>query len=134
MKPEKYIKIISLSHSKFKRCTGVSKFLFELMVLVVKDWRVKNHKKDGRTPNLCVEDQILMLLEYYREYRTYFHLGLSYNLDESNVQRTIEKIEQILFESGYFRLKGKRVLISSDSIKSIRIDVTECKVQRPKKK
>ena len=61
-------------------------------------------------------------------------MGLDYGLNESNVQRNIEKIEDILLGSGYFRIQGKRVLISSQSIKSIRIDVTECMVQRPKKK
>lgn len=60
-------------------------------------------------------------------------MGLDYGLNESNVQRNIEKIEGILLNSGYFRIQGKRVLISSQNIESIRIDVTECAVQRPKK-
>lgn len=133
MSSAKYIKIEGLSHSKFKRCTGISKFLFEIMVLVVNKWKNDTHLKEGRKPKLCVEDQILMLLEYYREYRTFFHLGVDYGLNESNVQRTIEKLENILFESGYFKLQGKRVLLDNNSIKSIRIDVTECNIQRPKK-
>lgn len=74
-----------------------------------------------------------MMLEYYREYRTFFHLGLDFGLNESNLQRNIEKIEDILINSGYFRIQGKRILISNQSIKNIRIDVTECMVQRPKK-
>ena len=61
-------------------------------------------------------------------------MGLDYGLNESNVQRNIEKIEDILLNSGYFRIQGKRILISNKNIKSIRIDVTECLVQRPKKK
>jgi hypothetical protein len=134
MESQKYDKIKNLSHSLFKRCTGVNKFVFELMVLVVEQWEKDNQKKDGRPNKLSIADQVLMMLEYYREYRTFFHMGLDYGLNESNVQRNIEKIEDILLNSGYFRIQGKRILISHKSIKSIRIDVTECLVQKPKKK
>ncbi|MBC8111265.1 MAG: hypothetical protein H7Y04_09430 [Verrucomicrobia bacterium] len=58
---------------------------------------------------------------------------MDHGLDESNVQRNIEKIEAILVDSPYFSLQGKRVLMSNESIKNIRIDVTECMAQRPKK-
>jgi hypothetical protein len=131
---EKYEKVIKLSHSKFKRCTVVSKFVFELMILVVTSAESVRKKKQGRTNVLSIPNQLILLLEYYREYRTFFHLGLDYGLNESNVQRNIEKIEGILLKSGYFRLSGKRALSVSKDIDSVRIDVTECRVQRPKKK
>lgn len=134
MEAQKYNKVILLSHSSFKRCTGVTKYVFELMALVLEKWEHDHHKKDGRPNKLSVPDQILMTLEYYREYRTFFHMGLDYGLNESTVQRNIEKVEDILLGSGYFRLSGKRILISNESIKNILIDVTECRVQRPKKK
>ena len=74
-----------------------------------------------------------MLLEYYREYRTFFHIGLDYGLNETNVQRNIEEIEEILLQSGYFRLQGKRILATDVEINEVRVDVTECPAQRPKK-
>lgn len=131
---EKYDKVKDLSHSNFKRCTGVKKYLFDIMVLVVKNWEEKNKIKNGRPNKLSIETQILMTLEYYREYRTFFHIGLDYELDESNVQRNIEKIEKILIKSEYFRLEGNKILINKEIVKQIRIDVTECPAQRPKKK
>lgn len=134
MEIQKYDSLKRLSHSKFKRFTGVTKFVFDLMVLVVEKWEKDHHKKEGRPNKLSIADQILMMLSYYREYRTFFHMGLDYGIDESNVQRNIEKIEDVLINSGYFRLQGKRVLVNSSSIKAIRIDVTECEAQRPKKK
>lgn len=134
MEIQKYTNIKTLSHSNFKRYTGVTKFVFELMILVIEKWEKNNQKKEGRPNTLSVADQILMMLSYYREYRTFFHLGLDYGLNESNVQRNIEKIESILIASNYFRIEGKKVLVSSNSIKSIRIDVTECIAQRPKKR
>ena len=133
MNPSKYDSIIGLSHSKFKRCTGLTKYVFDLMVVIVRDYNQKYKRKDGRPPKLIIEDQILMLLEYYREYRTFFHLALSYGLDESNAHRTIIKLENILIKSGYFRLDGKKILTSAEKVKEILIDVTETPAQRPKK-
>jgi Helix-turn-helix of DDE superfamily endonuclease len=80
------------------------------MVEVVEEYEHQVKVKRGRPNNLCIEDQILMLLEYYRENRTFFHLGTSYGICESNAQRNIVKIENILLQSGCFRLLGKKAL------------------------
>ncbi len=53
-------------------------------------------KKTGRPGKLSVEDQVLMTLEYWREYRTYFHIGQSWGVNESTAYRIIRKIEDIL--------------------------------------
>ncbi|WP_408605900.1 helix-turn-helix domain-containing protein [Mastigocladopsis repens] len=37
-----------------------------------------------------------MTLEYWREYRTYFHIGQSWGVNESTAYRIIRKIEDIL--------------------------------------
>lgn len=128
----KYNKLANLSHGKFKRNSGVSKHVFEMLFLVVSDG-LKLKKKPGRPNKISIADRILMLLEYYREYRTFFHIGLDYGLNETTVQRNIEKTEKILLQSGYFRLQGKRILTTDADINEIRVDVTECPAQRPKK-
>ena len=133
MEGKKYNKLINLSHSNFKRNSGVSKHVFEMLFLVVSD-ALKLKKKSGRPNKVSVADRILMLLEYYREYRTFFHIGLDYGLNETNVQRNIEQTEKILLQSGYFRLQGKRILATDVEINEVRVDVTECPAQRPKKK
>lgn len=134
MESKKYAVLSKLSKTKFKRYTGVSKDVFEVMVKLVSQHEQKRKKKAGRTAHLSIEDQILMALEYYREYRTFFHLGTDYGLDESNVQRTVVKIESILIKSGYFNLPGKKVLLSADKIQTILTDATETPAARPKKK
>jgi hypothetical protein len=134
MESKKYAVLSKLSKTKFKRYTGVSKDVFEVMVKLVSQYEQKRKKKEGRTANLSIEDQILMTLEYYREYRTFFHLGTDYGLDESNVQRTVVKIESILIKSGSFNLPGKKVLLSADQIETILTDATETPAARPKKK
>ena len=72
--------------------------------------------------------------EYLREYRTYFHIGQSWGLNESNVYRTIKKIENILVQDKNFRLPGKKELLKeNNNLTTIVIDVTETPIERPKK-
>jgi hypothetical protein len=47
---------------------------------------------------------------------------------------TIIKLEDILIQSGYFKLDGKKALLDDKKIKGIIVDVTETPAQRPKKK
>jgi|APCry1669189204_1035204.scaffolds.fasta_scaffold41201_1 DDE superfamily endonuclease/Helix-turn-helix of DDE superfamily endonuclease len=134
MEAQKYLKLSAVSNTKFRRYTGVVRDVFNISVLIVQEYLRLTKLKDGRNCNLSIEDQILMMLEYYRENRTYFHLGMSYGLSESNVYRTIIKIENILIKSGYFRLSGKKALLSDKKIETIIIDVTETPAMRPKRK
>lgn len=134
LKTTKFSTLSKMSCTKFRRYTGVIRFSFEIMVLIVSEYERQTKLKDGRPCNLSIEDQVLMLLEYYRENRTFFHLGTSYGLSESNAHRTIIKLENILIGSGYFRLDGKRSLLSNTKIQTILVDVTETPAQRPKKK
>jgi len=131
---QKYTDLSKLSNTQFRRYTGVTRYIFDISVLIVKEYEKLIKIKEGRPTNLSVEDQVLMLLEFYRENRTFFHLGISYGLSESNVYRTIIKIEKILIKSGYFRLDGKKALLTDTKIKTILIDATETPAQRPKKK
>ncbi|WP_413773936.1 helix-turn-helix domain-containing protein [Nostoc sp. MG11] len=39
-------------------------------------------QKTGRLGKLSLEEQLLMTLEYWREYRTYFHIGQSWGVNE----------------------------------------------------
>lgn len=124
----------NLSNTKFRRYTGLKRDNFDIIVLIVSTYQRQTKIKAGRPCNLSVEDQLVMLLEYYRESRTFFHLGVGYGLSESNVQRTIVRLEDILMRSGYFRLEGKKALLSDKNIDTIIVDVTETPAQRPKKK
>jgi hypothetical protein len=70
----------------------------------------KNKKKPGRPPKLILEDQVLVMLQYLREYRTYYHIAKDWNLSESAVCRMVHKLENILIKSCQFRLPGKKEL------------------------
>ncbi len=130
----KYEKIQHLAAPEFRRLTGVKIQTFNEMVAIIKEKELRK-KKSGRPHKLCIEDRILMTLEYMREYRTYFHISQSYGLSESVCYRTCRDIENALIKSGKFPLPGRKALLKSDiEHEVILIDASETAIQRPKKK
>ena len=126
----RYATVKSLKDEEFKRSTGVSRETFEKMLAVIH----RDLRDFGRPPKLSREDQLLMTLMYWREYRTEFHIGITYGVSEATVCRTIKKIEDVLAKSGEFRLPGKKVLKESDTvIEVVIVDVSEQPIERPKK-
>jgi hypothetical protein len=128
-----YKQIKNLREKEFKRLCGVKPKLFDEMVEVLKQELPKPRQKGGQ-PKLIVEDQLLMALEYWREYRTYFHIGQSWGVHESTACRIAHRVEDKLIKSGEFSLPGKKELLSSETEWSILIvDVGESPIERPKK-
>ena len=83
---------------------------------------------------MSIENQLLMALEYIREYRTYFHVASSYGISESSCYRNIKWIEDTLIKHPDFALPGKKALLKSDmEYEVILIDATETPIERPKK-
>jgi Helix-turn-helix of DDE superfamily endonuclease len=129
-----YEHIKDLRPAEFKRYCGVEPETFRQMVELVSKRLTEVRRKTGRPPKLTVEDQVLLTLEYWREYRTFFHLATSWGLHESNVCRVIRRVEDILTKSRAFKLPGKKVLQPADhEIEFVVVDVAETPVERPKK-
>lgn len=127
-----------LSNAHFKRNSGVEFKTFKFMVKAINEYDLKIIKKKGnkrsRPFKLCIEDQLLLTLMYYREYRTQFHIGITYGLSESGVSRTILRIENILSKRKEFKLPGKEKLAGANyQYQVIVIDATESPIERPKK-
>ena len=130
----KYDQIKSLSDSYFRRLTGVRRATFERMLTVYVEELAHHQKRPGRPSALSAADQVLMMLEYNREYRTYFHLAQSYGLAESNAYRWIKRVEEYLIRSGHFSLPGRKALLKNDlPLEVVLVDATETKIERPKK-
>lgn len=90
--------------------------------------------KRGRQCKLSVEDQLLLVLEYWREYRTQLHIATSWGLSESAVCRLLHKVENLLMASGKFRLPGKKQVYKNAYTWSVVVvDVTQSPIERPKK-
>ena len=129
-----YEQIKDLQPALFKRYCGVKPDTFHKMVAVVSDHPAETRIKTGRPPKLSLEDQVLMTLEYWREYRTFFHIAKSWGIHEASVWRIIRRVEDILTKSTAFTLPGKKQLQLADhEIEFIVVDVAETPVERPKK-
>jgi hypothetical protein len=87
----KYDTIKQLTDSNFRRLTGVKRTTFETMLSVLTAEIEQNKQIKGRPSALTVADQLLMMLEYNREYRTYFHISQSYQVSEPTAFRLISR-------------------------------------------
>jgi hypothetical protein len=130
----KYEQIQGLEEDKFRRLTGVKRTTFDKMINILNDADIKKKAKGGRKNKLCIEDQLLMALEYIREYRTYFHTSQSYGVSESSAYKTVKWIEDTLIKHPDFSLPGRKALLKSDmEYEVVLIDATETPIERPKK-
>ena len=119
---------------EFRRLTGVRLKTFNKMLEILEAAHIEKKRKGGRPNKLSMDKMLRMALEYWREYRTYFHIGKSYGLSESNVYQTIKWIEKVLIKDGTFSLPGKKALLEEKSEYEIILpDATETPIERPKK-
>ena len=100
-----YSTIKRLCNKDFQRLTGVRRETYNKILSILRPEETKKYQRGGRPPKLNLEDQLFMTLEYWREYRTYFHIGKNYGISESSAYKTIRWIENILVY--YHYLIGK---------------------------
>lgn len=129
----KYEEAQKLSEAQFKRIIGVTKATFEEMLNVLREGYANKHKRRGRHSTLAVELQLMMSLEYLRQYVTFAELGFNYGVCESTAQNYVVWVEDTLTKSRKFRLPGKKALLDDTEIEVILVDVTESPIERPKK-
>jgi len=122
-----------MNRKQFRRRTGVYPEPFAEMeaVLTLREGRKKN---SGRPAALSVAEQLLMTLEFWREYRTFAHLGDDWSVHETTVHRTVERVEAALIASAQFQLPKKRMFQEAQIVYSIvAVDASEVPCERPKK-
>ncbi len=132
----KYRKVNKLRDEDFRRVVGVKRDTFKEMVKILRKHYHQNKTKGGTTKSLSANDETLMMLEYYREYRTFKHLGVDYEVSESTAHYIVSKIEKILIKEPQFHLQTLKHSIPVDDANEIEVvvvDVTESQCERPKK-
>lgn len=123
----------TLNSQKFKRRFGVQRPTFNRMVYGLKA-TIPKQPRPGRPPKLSIENQILVALEYWREYRTYFHIATDHGVSESTVCRIVHHVETRLMATGLFRIPGKKQLVKGFGRPEVVVmDVTETPIERPKR-
>lgn len=130
----RYDQVKELEDKRFSRLTGVRKSTFLKMVDILRQADSLKKSKGGRKNKLNLEEQLLVTLEYLREYRTYFHIGQNYSISESTAYKTIKWVEDTLVKHLNFALPGRKVLMTNNmDYEVVLIDATESPIERPKK-
>jgi hypothetical protein len=130
----RYDQIKALEDEKFRRLTGVKLASFSKMVDILRQADIEKKSQGGRKNKLSIADQLLMTLEYLREYRTYFHISQSYGISESSAYKAVKWVEDTLIKHPDFALPGRKALLKDDmEYELVLIDATESPIERPKK-
>jgi len=126
----RFFEVSALAEKHFYRLTGVKRSVFAQMVDVVKT----SLSGFGRPPKLSGEEMVLLTLDYWREYRTQFHVGCSFGVSEATVCRTVRAVEAALLGDERFHLPGKKALYDGSlKLDVVVVDASEQRIERPKK-
>ena len=126
----RFQEVSEYSAAQFYRLTGVRREVFELMVEVVTSGRSGR----GRPATLSVQDQLLLVLCYWREYRSQFHVASSFGVSEATVCRTVKRTEHALLQDKRFHLPDKRALHDGAlDLTVVVVDASEQRIERPPK-
>jgi len=129
-----YEKIQKLGDKEFKRITGVTRELFEKMLSRLKEQYAKDHMGGG-APGQPVELRLTLALEYWREYRTFEHMGNDHQLPKSTINEMVLWVEYALSCDEEFvlaDLKERFKPEEASEIEIIIVDVEEQPIERPK--
>jgi hypothetical protein len=129
----KYEKSKKLSAKNFKRLIGVKRKTFESMVDELQTAYEEKHRQGGRPPKLTIENQLMLSLEYWRQYITFAELGFNYGVAESTAHDITVWVEDTLIKCGRFNLPGKKALLEDSDLEVVLLDVMETFIERPKK-
>lgn len=130
----RYSQLKTLKPAEFRRYSGIKPETFERLANDLRPHLPKMGQRGGQ-PGFEAEDQLLITLEYWREYRTQFHLGVDWGTSEATICRTIKRVEDQLAALGYASLPGKKALKAGEDLEErlVAIDVSESPIERPKK-
>ncbi len=105
------------------------------MIEILSQEESKKKRKGGRPNKLSLQNQLLMALEYIREYRTYFHIAQrGYAVSESSAYKSIRWVEDTLVKHPDFALPGRKELLKNEiEYEIVLVDATQTPIQRPKK-
>jgi hypothetical protein len=125
-----------LTDDVFKRTVGISKDDFQSLLTrlerLVHDEKDKwPLKKRGIKGSLSMGEQLLLTLYYLRHYATFLILGQFFGVSESRCHKIYKKITGYLVK--ILDMPNHRLLLGG-SVENIAVDVTEQRIERPKKR
>jgi len=126
-------RIAKLKETEYQQKFGVPKIVFEKMLEVLSLAYSIEHRKGGHPCKLSLLDKLVIMLCYYREYRTMDSIAFDYGVAKSTIYESIRFVEESLMKSHEFNLPSKKALIDNLDIDVVFVDATECEIERPQK-
>ena len=126
-------RISKLKEEEYQKYFGVKKEIFEKMLEVLNDEYAEKHKKGGRPSVLSVLDKLVIMLQYYREYRSMDNIAFDYKTNKSTVYYAITWAEETLVKNDTFHLPSRKKLLEDKTIENVVVDATEIEIERPQK-
>jgi Helix-turn-helix of DDE superfamily endonuclease len=120
----------------FTRISGLKRGLFEDLYVLIAE-RMEEQKeaypmrRRGRKTEMSLEDKLLLMLIYYREYYTCLSLSKTFGISEAYASKLIHRMGRLVAEA--LPLGGKRTIHHAD-IKAVLIDASEQTIERPQRK
>ena len=126
-------RIEKLKEKEYQELFGVKKATFEKMLEILNEQYKKEHAKGGKPPKFGVLDKLIIMLCYYREFRTMQNFAFDYEVTKATICNSIHWVEDTLVKNGAFSLPSKKELYTNTQIETVLIDATEIEIERPKK-
>lgn len=126
----RFVEVSAYAEKPFYRLTVVTRNVFEHMVEVV----ASNLKGLGRPRKLSVEDMVLMTLDYWREYRTQFHVVVQFWRERSHRFAHGARRRSRAVAGCALSLAGEKALHNGSlNLDVVVVDASEQRVERPQK-
>ena len=74
----------------YQKYFGVNKITFDSMLEILEEEDRCKRRKGGRPSVLSVQDKLVIMLQYYREYRTMDNIAFDYGTNKSTVYYEIK--------------------------------------------
>ena len=126
-------RIKKLKEENYQKIFGIKKNTFDKMLKLLNEAYRIEHLRGGHPPKLSVLDRLVIMLSYYRNYRTMENIAFEYGVSKSTICECVKWVENILIKSEEFSLPKKRELVRDTEIEVVLVDATECEIERPKK-
>ena len=117
-------RIKKLKDKNYQKIFGIKKNTFDKMLKLLNEAYRIEHLRGGHPPKLSVLNRLVIMLSYYRDYRTMENIAFEYGVAKSTICERIKWVENILI---------KRELVRDTEIEAVLVDATECEIERPKK-
>lgn len=127
---------LSRNEKKFARMSGLKKELFDKLTDKVREQIWKHQRENplssrGKKAAMGIDNKLLLMLMYYREYHTCLSISEMFGISEGYANKIVHRISRLVIKALPL---GRKRKIGSEDIKAVLIDASEQSIERPQRK